>query len=648
VSGIVGVRNLDCTPIDPRILTRMCAAMAHRGPDARSSWIAGSIGLACQLNRITAGSENETQPVVHSSGVAAVFDGRLDDREELITHLRGERVSVDSPDPELVLAAYLRFGDRFLEHLNGEFSLAVADSRRGRLLLARDAIGTRPLYFYRHGKTFLFASEVKAINSHPLVHLRPNDAHLAQYLLGAPVIYDEGLTFFAEVSSVNPGHMVVLTDAGLQARSYWDFPTHRDSSRSTSDCIEEFRCVFQKAVGRRLRRANPVAISVSGGLDSSSIYCVAQALRVDRAQRVPNVIGLTYSSPVGSPSDEDIYVRDLERALGVQIIDVPIRAGFLEAAKDLMWYGEMPVLDNLGASSTALFRQACQLGARSLLSGTWGDQVLFNDGYIVDLLHHGRWIQALSHLREFNRWNVDVHRSAFAGRLVRNLARRALPRVIIPWLKRARHRRLRSTHHIRFYSREFWNIAFSCAQYGTPMPAKHGRASIDDLLRTVRSPLSRFVLEGCNKTSYAHGVEVDYPMLDRDLITFLISIPGELQNPGGVPRGLLRESMSGLLPERIRQRKDKGCFTLVMNDGIHVDAEGLMALLNPKSLVVTMGYVEGSVLVAELRRLQASIGGTERCDLAWSLSDVAGLELWLQAFFSECPNTEGCRDQAAA
>ncbi len=215
MSGIVGICNLDGKPVEREVLARMSATMAHRGPDGEEKWIKGPVGLACQMFRVTPESEKETQPLVGASGAVVVFDGRLDNREELLASLKNSyRVSSSSPDPDLVLAAYEAFGDRFPERLVGDFALGLFDPHIQQLLLARDAIGIRPLYYYHAPNTFLFASEIKALLAHPEVSTRPNDDVLAQHLLRGDQDY-RGMTFFEGVLSLLPAHTALLTSRGF-------------------------------------------------------------------------------------------------------------------------------------------------------------------------------------------------------------------------------------------------------------------------------------------------------------------------------------------------------------------------------------------------------------------------------------------------
>ena len=267
MSGILGIWNQDSRPVNRAELSHLSATLSHRGPDGEGLWIQGSVGLGCQLNRITPEASNESQPVVHPSGSVLVFDGRLDNREELLSRLNpSSRVSTESPDPELILAAYREFGDQFPEMLTGDFALGLYDPKRKGILLSRDALGVRPLYYTQSQGTFLFASEMNTLLAHPRVTARPDDEFLGN-LLSHNLQENEEFTCFEGLLTVPPAHTILLTTQGLKKQRYWDFDvTKCNGPRSFSESVEGFRYHFEQAVRRRLRSAHPVAVSLSAGV----------------------------------------------------------------------------------------------------------------------------------------------------------------------------------------------------------------------------------------------------------------------------------------------------------------------------------------------------------------------------------------------
>src|SRR5258708_18665322 len=278
MSGIFGIWHRDGRAVDPIELARLCATLGHRGRYAEALRIDGDVGLACCHWRMSPDSRDETQPVADVLGVTLVFDGRLDNRAELIALIG--RISNDAADSVVALAAYRAFGDGFAARLNGDFALALYDPRRRQMLLARDAVGVRPLYYFASPRLFLFASEIKALVSYPAVEPRPDDDALADFLFTRCA--GQGpteRTLFEDIVAVLPSHVVVVEPQRVRTRRYWDFdPTRRIRFARESEYADAFKEHFERAVRRRLRSAGPVAVSVSGGLHSSTGFLSALAI----------------------------------------------------------------------------------------------------------------------------------------------------------------------------------------------------------------------------------------------------------------------------------------------------------------------------------------------------------------------------------
>jgi asparagine synthase (glutamine-hydrolysing) len=404
MGGILGLWHRDGRPVDASLLPRLRATLAHRRDVA--------------VLRVAA------------SGTHVAFDGRLDNREELLDRL-ALRYDVDSraSDSALVQAAYREWDRGFAAHLNGDFVTAVLDGGQRLLLLARDALGVRPLYYYATESLVVFASEIKAIIAHPAVVTRPDDDVLADYVFNLLAAGDDcGVTFFTGVRAVRPSHVVAVGPDRVDDTRYWDFdPSRRLPIRTIDEAAEGFREHFTRAVRRRLRPVDhagvtartpdPVAISVSGGLDSSAIFCTASGLVQEDGG--PPLIGCSYIAGDGMPSDEKQYLADIERMYGGTIHrwgDLP--AGVVAGSRDGVRHLEVPALDARWTGTLAYYRAIAGSGARTLLTGHWGDQFLVEDGFLVDLLRRGRWIRAWRDGREFARWQDDG-----AGAVARTLSR---------------------------------------------------------------------------------------------------------------------------------------------------------------------------------------------------------------------------------
>lgn len=275
LSGITGVWQIDGRPVARATLARMSAELAHRGPDGEQLVTRGDVGLATQHLWITPESLGEVQPLEGPGGVLLVMDGRLDNREDLVT-LLGQPAAAS--DARLALAAFQRWGEDFAGHLNGDFAIGVFDPAARCLVLARDAVGVRPMYFFHRPGFFAFASEIKALLTHPAVPTEADDRGLADVLMiSTPGLAEQDRTCFAGIRSVPPGHLVVVSERGLSFASHWDFDLSRPAPpASFEDYAAELRRLFARAVRRRTRSVHPVAVLVSGGLDSSSVFCHAR------------------------------------------------------------------------------------------------------------------------------------------------------------------------------------------------------------------------------------------------------------------------------------------------------------------------------------------------------------------------------------
>jgi len=636
MSGILGIWNRDGRPVDRSELLRLRATLAHRGGDGEGLEIQGSVALACCLRRIAPEAAAETQPLVSSSGVVVVFDGRLDNREELLSLLRPmSPVSPDSPDPALVIAAYDAIGDAFPERLNGDFALGLYDPRRSTMLLARDSVGVRPLYYYIAHDLLMFASEIKALLAHARIVAEPDDDALADLMFNSLTGEDsKGLTFFRDIFSVLPAHVSVVSPETMVTRCYWDFDSTRShQGASTKDAVDGFRHYFEQSVRRRLRSAGPVAVSVSGGVDSSAIFCVAETLRRSDPSRFPAVAGLSYTAPDGTPSDEKAFLLHLERAYGVSITRFDnLPRGGIEGSREGVWQVEVPFLDSDWSGTHAFLTGVRAQGARVLLTGHWGDQFLSDDAYFIDLCREGRLRELWNHLNEYVGW-LDVDDPNYVRkRFFKNLMRHTAPAPMLSAFRRARHSLRRSSDTTAWYAEQFRLRAIRVLhEEKRPHASEHARS----LYRNARSRYHALCMEWNNKVAACHGLEMAFPFLDRDLIAFLMGLPGDMVSLNGVPKGVLREALSGVLPEAIAHRRSKADFTSVVNEGMAKDHHQLVQCLGSGGAAIAFGYLRPDGL-SEIARRKPSVG-LSTCTLSWALKDLLSLELWLQLFFGPRP-----------
>jgi len=628
VSGIFGAWHFDGRPVERQLLKTMSDTLAPRGP-REGFTLTGPVGMGCRLPGGSPDAIGETQPVARPSGTCLVFDGRLDNRDDLIRDLRDAHdVSPGTADADIVAAAYDAFGLAFAARLLGDFSLALFDPREQRMVLARDAIGIRPLYYRHTPASLTFGSEIKTLLAVPGVEGRPNDRLLGELLLRHLHRHDDdGSTLFEGINGVPPSHLVILSRQQSVLRRYWDFDGRPASGgQSFDECAEGFRYHFSRSVDRRLRSAHPVAVAVSGGLDSSSIFCTAS-----RGPGAVPLLGLTYATHSEPSSDDSRFVRVLEQSCGrpIEPVERPASEGLLFRSDELIDRVEAPMMNAQWFHGERLLLAARARGARTLLSGHWGDQVLFDQAYLVDLFHAGSWRTIGSHLQAYPEWFDGGTRREFTRGFLADLLEYDLPH----WARRG----LRGARR-PWMTRPPWDDWFSERFQQEPgpdvfdRPLTEGTVLARALYREVRSRYHGLCLEWNNKTAAAHGVDRAFPFLDRDLLEFVMGVPGAVLARDGVPKALMREALKDLVPVQILQRRSKGDFTASVNEASRRDYAPVLRLLGPDALVVQMDYVDADKLLRGLRALEGMLQGSASCVPSWRLAGLVALELWLRRF----------------
>jgi asparagine synthase (glutamine-hydrolysing) len=569
-------------------------------------------------------------PAVVRSGIAVSFDGRLDNRDELIRLCAPEApdIGADSADAAVVAAAYERAGEGFASRLNGDFAFALVDTRRRRLVLARDVMGARRLHYIRHGETLRFASDITSLLSQPGVQAMPDEAAIAEVVLDRWV--DGHRTGFKNIFSVPPGHTIVAANGRVDVRRAWTFdPSRQIRYTSFDEYLDEFRSLFAQAVRRRMRSASPIAVSVSGGVDSSAIFCQAAALAA-REPGLPAVRGISMAFPDGSAADERAFVEDIEAKCGARITRLPVdELRLLHDADRVVGQIETPQL--VWDAHHAIYARARRDGAAVLLDGYFGDQVLFPRAYLIDLARRGRWRRVRRDLRTFGVWmdgDTAVFRDEFRAALLRSL----LPRPLFAAAKARAHRH-RAARYPPWYSKAFVAhvLERQLTRFGPPSGASSRHA--EECHRNATAGHFLFHAERQIAAAAMHGVTMAFPFRDRDLVAFFMAIPGEIVSRGGIPKGLLREGLDGVLPDSIRDRRTKADFTPFTNRAAIRDYDAVATLLSGRPLSVAAGFVDGPALASAVQSYRATIAGDGTAEAGWRLTEVAALELWMRHFF---------------
>jgi len=623
VSGIAGLFYRDGRPVAVAELERMSARLAHRGGDGAGAWHSGPAGLAHRLFWTTPESLHEQQPLVNArpdGTLVLTADARIDNRAELAPLLGLDEPAV--PDCAFILAAYEKWGEACPERLVGDYAFAIWDSVRQSIFCARDAIGIKPFFYFESPQLFAFASEIKGLLVLPQVTRAPNEVQIAGYLTHS--VPDPALTFYASVQHLPAGHCLTVSARTLNKRQYWSVDLKRELRLpSDDDYAQAFREIFTEAVRCRLRSAYPIASMLSGGLDSSSVTCMARQVLAGQPLPTFSVIfnqahesdERSYMSAVaasGSPGHHEIAGDGLSPLNGVDWV---------------LWHMEEP-FRHLGLYFQWLTYQAVQQqGVRLLLSGNGGDAFVSMGLFrLVELTRSGHWLalrrelQDLAAARERNwRWSARVWWE-FAGR------------PMVPNWARQTRRALRGPRQPAWSTNSFVLPEFARAlerRHTLPPQLPVPRTDREDHWQGVEQATS--MADHYERSSPAWRVEQRHPLMDRRLAEFCIALPSEQKFHEGQTRLVFRRAMRGVLPEVIRNRGSKATPLYSMAPAVlRHDRERLEACLLSQNQRL-QPYVDLAAVARAYRAMPASGGSPIQYWAKLSeLVQVALLGLWLE------------------
>ena len=626
MSRIVSLFHRDGRPVDSVVLRALAAPMRYGAAAGPRVCANGRVGLADQ-----SAGRTDSPATPSSPATRITFDGRLDNRDELVDALSMSSDQASGlSDASLVFECYRAFGDPFVTRLNGDFAFALWDDSKQQLVLARDLIGVRPLYYWTSGRTFIAASEIKALLAHPDVDPRPDEEGLADALLGGNP-NEVRLTCFRDVRRVVPGATIIVSADRIRESRHRDFDTTKQMRcGSIGEYAEALRGLFEQAVRRRLRpvSAAPVGVLVSGGLDSSAILCQGQRLQEAGAAVAPT-LGVSWVFPDGVAADEKQHLEEIEAQHRIAIHRLEFSTIRLLDQERWLWTTEFPRLRwDSEAACLGLLREH---GCSTVLHGYFGDQMMSSDAPLFELVRGFRFTEVRREFDALARSMRDsppsMLRQEYAHYFLWEVAPERALRVL-----RALRRRLGRDRRPQWFTRTFRDLAYRRSQQQRravgPFAGKHAELVHRNFVPTHRLNM----LEELNKLSAAYGLERAYPFMDRDLVEFMMAIPGDVVTWQGTYKGLFREAMRGVLPESIRRRNWKADFTLIANNAAADGYSRFQSYFEPDCLSAAMGYLDRDIFAIQLEGDQSNRTG-ESIQPPGEVSAVVGLELWLRAFF---------------
>ena len=573
-----GCWNFDGKPVTRPYGANVNSVISQRGPDGGGEFSQDGVLVACEAFDTTKQRCHERQPRVLHSGCVLTFDGRLDNRDALTKELHLSS-DADRSDAEIVGAAYERWGTDSLRMLVGDWALTVWNPGERSLLLAKDPIGVRALYYSLSSGRVTWSTLLEPLIESSGSALKLDEEYIAGWLSFLPA---PDLTPYLGISSVLPASFVRIEGGRMTTARYWDFdPTNKIRCSSDKDYEDRFRALFREAVRRRLRSDWPVLAELSGGIDSSSIVCVADSLLESEpclTERLDTVSYFDDSEPSWNERPYFTAVEHQRRRTGCHV-DV----GLIDASESHWTTDRFRVFPGSGAGSR-LIHELQQLiasgGNRVLLSGIGGDE--FTGGVptpvpeLADLLRGARWLELA---RKLKAWALAKRTPwiQLLGETLRGFAPSRFrcageSRKPAPWLTADFVRR--QLPALSGYQRRL-------RVFG-PAPSYQAHCSA---LETVQRQIA--FLASSSELRCEHR----YPYLDRDLLEFLFSIPREQLVRPGERRSLVRRSLAGIVPDMVLNRKRKAFVSRQPRVAIANQWNTLVERI-PQMISVSLGVVD--------------------------------------------------------
>ena len=573
---------------------------------------------------------------------AVIFDGILQNRHEVLKHLSRESSPVET-DAEIVLHAYMQWGDEILQKVKGIYLLAIVDKRLNSLLCVRDRCGIYPFFYARAGNEFLFSTSTENLIRHPGVSNQINRSQIVDFMAHRRPVPEE--TFFTAIKRILPGHAFRISGDKSEVFRYWySFPPDGKVDFITDLSDSSFDREFESAVARCMM-LGPTGIFLSGGLDSVSIASVAADL--SRRNGHSPLCGLSLGFPHPDCDETDVQ-KGVAKGLGFQHLMVPVndilsKDGLLWSALELanvwsqpMWNVWQPLYLHLG-------RQAKELGCSVVMTGSGGDEWLnVSPNYIADLMRFlnlpglRRMIRNMVRSYELPRahflrhliWSsglrplLGLYASHLGRRLAPDLLRKSMRDRVLRkfphWVVSDPELRKEADRRTELLVDKYLNRPDPKGRYGF-----YSSSFVWYFVDTVVSMELEQQFEAAEKTA----VPVLQPYYDADLIELLLRISPEVLQQGGMEKGLVRNAVARRFPDLKFQRKKKISALGYWQSMIHGEAPAAWKRIGGASTLIKMGIINKAVVESVVQEAFTSNSAFK----SYPVWDLLCTETWLQS-----------------
>ena len=621
--GIHGIYRLDGQAVPPQMLSAMGNVTRHRGPDDEGMHIDGPCGIAMRRLSIIdlAGGHQPLSNVDET--IWLVCNGEIYNFRELRAELEGKgyRFKTGS-DSEVLIHLYAAEGDAFVHRLNGMFDFALWDVRRRRLLIGRDRLGVKPLYVLQDGARLAFATEAKALLALPGVNAELDTGEVASYLhlgyVAAPGCIFKG------IRKLPPATLLAVENGQIREWCYWKLPEKIERGLSERQWVDAVRAQVEDSVRMQMVSDVPIGAFLSGGVDSSAVV----AFMAKHSQQPIRTYAIGFEGGKAEALYNELpYARQVAGIFGTQHKEILVRPDVVGLLPKLLWHMDEPLSDT-AFITTYLVSEFARQDVKVILSGVGGDELF--GGYRRYLGSH--YAQRYQRLPQWLRSTAaGVAQRLPSDRHSGLLNTLRLAKGFLSTAEMSADDRYRS--YLQVLDRETVAALMLRPDAGNADPLKHAFAnanSDDELNRMfsvdVQTQLPDDLLMLTDKMSMAVSLECRVPLLDHTLVELAASIPALTKVHHGRLKHLLKESLNGLLPPDILDRKKRG-FGTPMGAWLKRELAPMLRRVLAPEVVRARGLFHPHVVDRLIKDHDANrIDGTD------TLLSLMNLEIWSRMY----------------
>ena len=623
--GIAGKLYFDrYQKVSERDLRMMIDTLIHRGPDGEGIWCKDNVGLGHRRLIIIDRDTAAGQPMSNEDGTVWVsYNGEIYNFQELRQELiQNGHIFRTKCDTEVIVHAYEQYGRDCVQYFRGMFAFAVWDTRSRKLLLARDRVGKKPLFYYRDQERFVFASEIKAILKDPLIPKKPDPQSIDHFLAFGYI--PGSRTIFQGIYKLPAAHWLEIHGETVETERYWKlsyFPKHQ---LNLKDALVELQERFAEAVQVRLISDVPLGAFLSGGIDSSAVVAAMAKIMKEPVR--------TFSAGFDEEAfDERVFARQVANKFKTDHTELIVKASVVDLLPRIVWFYDEPFGDSSAIPSFAI-AELTRKYVTVALNGDGGDENFagYSRYKINQLAYRGDCLPMW--LRRGIAAVVDGFPSKWRERQpllkIDTVAKAMAQRPEYRYLRWIGH--LSTEERMSLYTDDFRAVASESDAdevFAQAFQQSHSDNWVDATLNAdVEIYLTDDLLVKMDRATMAHSLETRSPFLDHRYMEFVAQLPAALKLDGGESKVALKAALRGILPDSILDRPKKG-FDVPLAGWFREDLRDMThdVLLSQKSL--QRGYFQSREISRMLEEHDKSLENHSE-----DLWDLLVLELWHRTF----------------